>query len=110
MRGSDAMDSQLSYPRFSEAEFARRYAAVRAAMAEANESALIVYGTPGADTEVSYLTNFLVSREAVLVFPLKGEPTLFVQYFNHLPNARKVAAIADVRWGGPDTIAAVAEN
>ena len=104
------MDSQSSYPRFSEAEFARRYAAVRAAMAEANESALIVYGTPGADTEVSYLTNFLVSREAVLVFPLEGEPTLFVQYFNHLPNARKVAAIADVRWGGPDTIAAVAEN
>ncbi len=104
------MDSQPLYPRFSDAEYARRYAAVRAAMAEANESALIVYGTPGADAEVSYLTNFLVSREAVLIFPLKGEPTLFVQYFNHLPNARKVAAIDDVRWGGPDSMTAVAEN
>lgn len=104
------MSSENSYPRFSDAEFARRYAAVREAMAEGNIAALIVYGTPRADAEVSYLTNFLVSREAVLIFPLEGEPTLFVQYFNHLPNARKVAAIDDVRWGGPDTIAAIAEN
>lgn len=104
------MSSEHSYPRFSDAEFARRYAAVRALMVEGNIAALIVYGTPRADAEVSYLTNFLVSREAILIFPLKGEPTLFVQYFNHLPNARKVAAIDDVRWGGPDTIASVAEN
>jgi Xaa-Pro dipeptidase len=104
------MDSENSYPRFSDAEFARRYDAMRAAMAEAREYALIIYGTPGADAAVSYLSNFLVSREAVLIFPLTGEPTLFVQYFNHLPNARKVAAINDVRWGGPDMMAAVAEN
>jgi len=104
------MNLDSPYPRFSDAEFFRRYAAVKAAMAEAGLAALIMYGTPGADSEVSYLSNFLVSREAMLVFPLAGEPTLFVQYFNHLPNARKVAVIDDVRWGGPDTLSAVAEN
>ncbi len=104
------MNSDTLYPRFSDAEFARRYAAVRAAMAEDHIAALIVYGTPGADAEVSYLSNFLVSREAMLVFPVEGQPALFVQYFNHLPNARKVAAISDVRWGGLDTVEAVANN
>jgi Xaa-Pro dipeptidase len=97
---------------------------------------------------VQYLSNFIVTGEAMLVFPAaqiqaanpfaasslrselrlrassasastfgqaackerEGEPTLFVQMFNHVPNTRKVASIADVRWGGPDTNAAVAEN
>lgn len=103
------MDTTL-YPRFSDAEFARRYADVRAAMAEEDIDALVVYGTPGADAEVAYLSNFLVSREAMLVFPGEGEPTLFVQYFNHLPNAPKVAVIGDVRWGGLDTVESVANN
>ncbi len=42
--------------------------------------------------------------------PLQGEPALFVEYFNHVPNARLVATIADVRWGGPDITLAVVEN
>src|SRR5215469_16928113 len=98
------------YPRFSEAEFSRRYAAVRAAMQEAGLSALVLYGTVSSYNEVQYLSNFLVTREAMLVFPEEGEPTLFVQMFNHVPNARQVACIADVCWGGPDTAIAAAEN
>src|SRR5437588_2366652 len=98
------------YPRFSEAEFSRRYEAIRTAMREADLSTLILYGTVSAYHEVLFLSNFPVTREAMLVFPLDGEPTLFVQYFNHVPNARQVASLADVRWGGVDTIAAVAEN
>ncbi len=98
------------YPRFSEAEFARRYADVRAAMQEANLTALLLYGTASAYHEVLYLSNFPVTREAMLVFPLEGEPTLFVQYFNHVLNARQVACIADVRWGGADITVTTAEN
>src|SRR6266568_772306 len=98
------------YPRFSEAEFARRYADVRAAMRETDLSALVLYGTVSAYHEVLYLSNFPVTREAMLVFPLEGEPTLFVQYFNHVLNARQVACIADVRWGGADITVTTAEN
>ena len=101
---------ELLYPRFSDEEFSRRYAAVRAAMQRAELDALVVYGTPDAHSEVLYLSNFPVTREAMFVFPLTGEPTLFLQMYNHVPNARKIACIADVRWGGPDTAATTAEH
>ena len=94
------MDTTL-YPRFSEAEFTRRYEAIRSAMREADLSMLILYGTVSAYHEVLFLSNFPATREAMLIFPLDGEPALFVQYFNHVPNARQVASIADVRWEGP---------
>lgn len=103
------MDTNDLYPRFSQAEFSRRYQAVRNAMAEADLAALILYGFPGADAEVQYLSNFPVSREAVLIFPAEGEPAMFVQYFNHLTTARALTVFPDVRWGGPETMAAVAQ-
>ena len=95
---------------FTDGEFSRRYAAVRTAMQQEDLAALIIYGTVGAYNEVLYLSNFLVTREAMLVFPAEGEPALFVQMYNHVPNARRVACIGDVRWGGPDTAVAAAEN
>src|SRR5947209_4028141 len=30
--------------------------------------------------------------------------------YNHIPNARQIATIRDVRWGGPDTAITTAEN
>ena len=98
------------YPSFSEAEFSRRYTTVREAMRDAELSALLIYNTPSSYNEVLYLSNFITTRDSFLVFPTEGEPTLFIQMFNHLPNARKIASIADVRWGGPDSAATVAEN
>lgn len=98
------------YPTFSSAEFVRRFVLIRAMMEREDLAALVVYGTFGASNEVHYLSNFSVTREAILVFPASGEPTLFVQYFNHVPNARRVSYTRDVRWGGPDISAAVAEN
>src|SRR5712692_188822 len=109
-KGVLPMHTNNLYPRFSDAEFSHRYAIVRAAMQEAHLSALVLYGTAGSYNEVQYLSNFLVTREATLVFPLEGEPTLFVQYFNHLPNARQVASITDMRWAGPDTATTTARN
>ena len=102
--------SNALYPHFSEAEYARRNAAIRKAMQEAELAALIVYGTVGAYGDVLYLSNFMVAREAFLVFPMEGEPTLFVQYYNHVANARQVASIVDVRWGGENNVASVAES
>ncbi|HZU66343.1 MAG TPA: Xaa-Pro peptidase family protein [Ktedonobacteraceae bacterium] len=98
------------YPRFSAVEFARRYAALRATMQKAGLSALIVSGTVSSYNEIAYLSNFLVTREAMLVFPLEGDPALFVQMYNHVPTARQMACISDVRWGGPDTSVTAAGN
>src|SRR5947209_5556437 len=104
------MNARTSYPRFTEVEFSRRYAAVREVMRTADIAALILCGTTSAYHEVLYLSNFITTRETFLVFPGEGEPTLFIQYYNHIPNTRQVACIPDVRWGGSDTTTAAADN
>jgi Xaa-Pro aminopeptidase len=103
-------DTSSLFPRFSDEEFFHRYQAVRQIMAATDLAAIIVYGQPGFDAEVQYLSHFPVSREGVLVFPAEGEPTLFLQYFNHLPTARQLTVFSDVRWGGPNTIASIVEH
>ncbi|GAC1363850.1 MAG: hypothetical protein NVS2B12_05770 [Ktedonobacteraceae bacterium] len=104
------MNSAAAYPVFSAEEMSQRYSIVREEMQAADLSALVLYSTVGAYHEVLYLANFMATREAFLVLPLEGEPTLFVQMFNHVPNARQLATVADVRWGGPDSATSVAEH
>lgn len=95
--------------RFSDAEFARRHAMVRGMMAEQGLDALVVYGTASSFSDVQYLSDFRTMREAYVVVPFDGEPTLLVQYFNHVPYARRRARIEDVRWAGADGPATVVE-
>jgi Xaa-Pro aminopeptidase len=104
------MNDNTLYPRFSAAEFSSRSSRVRAAMHDAGLSALILHGTAGSYQEILFLTDFVVTREALLVFPLEGEPTMFVEYYNHLPNARRVSSIEDIRWGGIDIAGAAATH
>ena len=98
----------LEPPRFSDVELARRRALVRAVIERAGMDALVAYGTPTAHAEMLYLADYRVTREAMLLFPREGEPALFVQYQNHVPNARRESRVEDVRWGGQDTAVAVA--
>lgn len=98
------------YPRFSQEEFSRRYSAVRILMQQHDLAALVLYGTISSQYEVQYLSNFPTTWETMLVFPVEGEPTLLLELYNHIPNARAVASITDVRWGGPDLAASTAYN
>ncbi len=98
------------YPRFSDAEFSRRFAYIRAAMRECDLNGLVLYGTISNHHELQYLSGFPVTWEAFLVFPLDGEPTLLLELYNHVPNAREVAVIEDVRFGGPDLAETTAKN
>lgn len=85
------------YPRFSDAEMQRRHAEVEAAMREQEVDHLLVYGANRFGLAVGWLTRWPVTREAfVLVTP--GEPdVLWVDFYNHVPNARRMATEADVR-------------
>jgi Xaa-Pro dipeptidase len=96
--------------RFSDAEFARRYKEARAIMEREELAALLVYGNTAAYSEVQFLSDVRTSREAMLLFPLEGEPVLFVQYFNHVPDARRSGRVRDTRWGGESTAASVAQE
>jgi Xaa-Pro dipeptidase len=91
-------------------ELARRRAAVRAFMAEEGVEVLLLYGSPGLDGEVNYLTDWSVTREAVLIVPMTGEPTLYIEYFNHVPHALRSARGCEVRWGHEQIAETVAED
>lgn len=69
---------------------------------------LVVYGR-GPTAEILYLSEWPGTRESYLLFPLRGEPALLVQLHNHVPNARRTAAVADVRWAGQSSAATVAD-
>ena len=93
---------------FSTSELARRRTALEEVMDVAGVGAAVLYGANRSGSAVSWLTQWPVTREAhVLVTP--GEPdVLLVSFYNHVPEARRRAATADVRFAGDDPAATVA--
>jgi len=79
-------------------------------MADAGVDHLIAYGASGRGGPVYWLSDWLPTWEAVLVFSPGDKDTLFVQYYNHLPQARRIMTQADVQWGGASTIQSVLDE
>ena len=101
---------EAEYPRFSDAEMKRRRDAMARAMEEAEVDHLLVYGSGFRGGAVGWLSQWLATTEAQLVFTPGEKDAMFVQYYNHLPLARKLTPTADVGWGGASTIeTAIAE-
>jgi Xaa-Pro aminopeptidase len=86
-----------AYPRFSDAEMERRHAAVAAVMAEREIEHLLVYGANRFGLAVGWLTRWPVTREAFVVVTPGERDVLFVDFYNHVPQARRIATEADVR-------------
>jgi Xaa-Pro aminopeptidase len=84
--------------RFSDGEMARRHEALAAVMSGVDH--VLVHGANRSGTAVGWLTRWPVTREAVVVVT-PGEPdVLYVDFYNHVPNAQRIATEADVRWLG----------
>jgi Xaa-Pro dipeptidase len=83
--------------RFSDAEMRRRHEAL-AAVAEVDH--VLVYGANRSGTAVGWLTRWPVTREAIVVVTPGERDILYVGFYNHVPNARRMATEADVRWIG----------
>jgi ectoine hydrolase len=109
MNDGFAPTSTHLYPRFSHSEYARRYAAVRAAMGQENLDAILIAGGRGS-SEVHYLSNYLAQSPCWLLFPRDGEPTVFIHFFNHQPCAKAQSVVNDVRWYGPAPLPTLAEE
>jgi Xaa-Pro aminopeptidase len=97
------------YPRFSEGEYARRYRAIREAMAKEGLDAILISGARGS-AEVHYLSNYLAQSPCWLFFPREGAPTVFIHFFNHQPCAKAQSIIRDVRWYGPAPVPTLAQE
>ena len=74
---------------------------------------LLLFGA-GRTMDIQYLVDWPGTRESYLVFPSSADPILLVQFYNHVPNAKRVAKLDEVRWAGPGSIdgvvAALAER
>lgn len=97
------------YPRFSAAEMARRRVAIERLLAESGADHLVFCGANRVGSAVPWLTQWPVTAEAVGVLSPGRRDALFIHYYNHLPQARRLAE-AEVEWSGESGIGrAVAE-
>jgi Xaa-Pro aminopeptidase len=103
------MNEKELFPRFSDAEYARRYSAIRDAMKKDNLDAILISGARGS-SEVHYLSNYLAQSPCWLLFPNEGEATVFIHFFNHQPCAKAQSVIEDVRWYGPTPMPTLVEE
>jgi Xaa-Pro dipeptidase len=98
------------YPRFSEVEMERRRDALAAAMAERGVEHALLYGANRSGSAIPWLTRWPVTREALVLFTPDERDLLLVNFYNHVPNAERIATEADVRWAGPSAIEAASEE
>lgn len=98
------------YPRFSDAEMERRRAALDAAMAEAGAEHLLLRGADRTGSAIGWLTRWPVTRHALVVHTPGERDALFVGFYNHVPNAQRMATEADVDYVGEKPIATALEE
>jgi Xaa-Pro dipeptidase len=100
----------LPYPRFSDTEMARRRDALAAELEAAGAAHALLYGANRAGPAVGWLTRWPVTREALCVFTPGERDLMLVNFYNHIPNAQRIATEADVRWAGPKPMATAVEE
>jgi Xaa-Pro aminopeptidase len=97
---------ESEYPRFSGVEMARRRAGIEKLLTEYALDHLVYCGANRFGSAVQWLTGWPVTAEAVGVLTPQIPDALFIQHINHVPLARRLAAPAEVAWGGGSSIAA----
>src|SRR6187431_2951652 len=101
---------EAEFPRFSDSEMARRRRAAEALLAEAGCDHLVFCGANRFGSAVQWLTGWPVTAEAVGVLSPGKRDALFVQYHNHVPQARTLARDAEVAWGSQSSIGAAIDE
>src|SRR2546429_2515190 len=87
------------YPRFSDAEYARRHRALAAVMEAAGVDHLLVGTDHRPGNAPQWVTGWPGTVEAYVVFKPGEQILMHVEWFNHFPLAKKIAKGCDVRWG-----------
>jgi len=103
------MNDKELFPRFSDAEYVKRYSAIRDVMKKDSLDAILISGARGS-SEVHYLSNYLAQSPCWLLFPREGEATVFIHFFNHQPCAKAQSIVEDVRWYGPTPMSTLVEE
>lgn len=99
----------MYYPRFSDKEYERRYSLVKKLMSERGLDALLIYSSSPSIGTVHYLSNYVTRSPTYLVFPLEGDPTLVLSFYNHIPCALSMSIVKDIRWDYNDPATAISK-
>ena len=90
---------EQEYPRFADAEYARRHALLAKAMERAQVDHLLIVTDHRAGNAPQWVTGWPGTVEAYVVFRPGERMTMHVEWFNHVPLAQRIAKDCDVRWG-----------
>jgi Xaa-Pro aminopeptidase len=89
------------WPHFSDAEMARRRAAIELAMAAAGVDYALLLGEDRKGSPLQWLTGWPAAKDTFVVLSRGARDTLFVKNPNNVPLASRVARAAEARWS-PD--------
>jgi len=98
------------YPRFSDAEYARRHRALGEVMAKAGVDHLLIVTDHRTGNAPQWVTGWPGTVEAYVIFKPGERMTMFMEWFNHFPLAQKIAHGTDVHWGEHKGIAKTIEE
>lgn len=98
------------HPAFSPEEMASRRERLLDAAEEYGVSCVLLVGAERAGTAIQWLTGWPVTREACAVVDRRHRDSLFVGFYNHVPQARELARGADVSWVGPSAAMSVGQQ
>ena len=90
---------EQEYPRFSDGEYARRHRALDLVMQRHDVDHLLIVTDHRAGNAPQWVTGWPGTVEAYVIFKPGERMTMHVEWFNHLPLAKRLAHGVDVRWG-----------
>jgi Xaa-Pro dipeptidase len=94
-----ALAAQQPFSRFSDDEFARRHSALIGAMQKAQVDHLIVCGEQRVGSGVPWITGWPTTTEALVIVSPSEKNLMFMEWYNHVPLATRMAQHTDVKWG-----------
>lgn len=95
-----ASRSVNGFPRYTPAEMERRYAFLREMLESHGLACVAVTGRGVVDNPLQYFTNWPGRHPSFFLFWPEGETELIARLWNHLPNAREIAVVNEVQYGG----------
>src|ERR1700693_3999800 len=90
---------EQEYPRFSDADVARRHRLLGDLMQNADVDHLLVITDHRTGNATQWVTGWPGTVEAYTIFKPGVKMTMFMEWYNHFPLGKKIARDVDVHWG-----------
>ena len=87
------------YPRFSDAEYARRHEQLGDVMEKADVDHILVVTDHRTGNAPQWVTGWPGTVEAYVIFRPGVKMTMFMEWYNHFALGKKIARDIDVHWG-----------